>query len=71
MWENDLIWKWGEYTIIIYDFMSNSIQLCANRWSQMDDQNEATYISETWLLCQMPDLLVLDTCVLHALNTIF
>lgn len=60
MWENDLVWKWGEYTIIIYNFMSNSSQLCANlyRWSQMDDQKwghihlrDKITLSNAWFNC--------------------
>lgn len=51
MWENDLVWKWGEYTIIIY----NSSQLCANlyRWSKWGHIHfrDMITLSNAWFAC--------------------
>lgn len=71
MWENDLLWKWGEYTSIIIYVIPDGCVLTYADDHKLDDQNKATYISERHdyfvkrLICSSPHLCF--TCTEHHL----
>ncbi len=47
MWENDLIWKWGEYTIIIYGVIPAS---CVLTYTMIHLRGMIT-LSNAWFAC--------------------